>query len=154
MERLWIIMTSYSIDFESIAILYSLYNMSYHSKSRVVLCRIRLFPTMISKIKLVGSRLPLNFLLTFLPEVKGFKTISDWVAYILCTFTIENFPAWLHEAFFNDIDDWMKLWIFTEWFFHEWKASIDQIVELKVIFSTDQNYENTVIQSVLTVIPR
>ena len=34
--------------------------MIYHSKSGVVLCWIRLFPTLISKIKWLGSELPLK----------------------------------------------------------------------------------------------
>ena len=35
--------------------------MSHYSKSKVVVCRIRLFPTLISKIKWPGSELPLTF---------------------------------------------------------------------------------------------
>ena len=49
-ERLWIWIRSSSIGFESI----------WKFNSRIVLCRIRLFPTLILEIKWLGSGLPLN----------------------------------------------------------------------------------------------
>ena len=41
---------------------------SYHSKSRVVLCRIRLLPIMFAKIERVGPGLPLNAVLNLILE--------------------------------------------------------------------------------------
>ena len=76
-ERLWISMTRYSVDFESmekrvinnnfllirneLLLRNELLMITYYLKPRVVLCRIRLFPTFISEIKGLGSELPLKF---------------------------------------------------------------------------------------------
>ena len=71
-------------------------------------------PQIVINLKSPTTRCQQHHFYPFLPKVKGFKTISDRVAYILCTFTIVNFPAGLHETFFNDIYDWMKFWIVAE----------------------------------------
>ena len=87
-ERLWILNYAISIDFESIL----------KFNFRVVLCRIRLFPTLISKIKWLGSKLPLKFVLATLYRVK-----NDGYRRILSTYEA-NYPYLVlkyHKYLFN-----------------------------------------------------